>query len=166
MRLPRSRNMYLSSQGSCLNRCLQHPLLFHPFLRQRKKWLTLRGGLVEKMCQTLEIPWTVARYAPLSMGFPRQENWSRLSFLSPEYLPNPGIEPESLVSPACGRRILYRLSHQGRLMLNLIQKALTGLTPGFVVQCPVLLSTNLQPAFISSHVVLASHMLFLLPGKT
>ena len=42
-------------------------------------------------------PWTVARQAPLSMGFPRQEYWSGLPFLSPEDLPNPGIEP---VSPA------------------------------------------------------------------
>ena len=27
------------------------------------------------------------------MGFPRQECWSGLSFPSPEYLPDPGIEP-------------------------------------------------------------------------
>ena len=40
-------------------------------------------------------PWTVARQAPLSMGFSRQEYWSGLSFLSPGYLPNPGIEPGS-----------------------------------------------------------------------
>ena len=36
--------------------------------------------------------WTVARQAPLSMGFPRQEDWSGLPFLSPGDLPNPGIE--------------------------------------------------------------------------
>ena len=39
--------------------------------------------------------WTVARQAPLSTGFPRQEYWSGLSFLSPGDLPNPGIEPVS-----------------------------------------------------------------------
>ena len=39
--------------------------------------------------------WTVARQAPLSMGFPRQEYWSGLSFPSPGDLPNPGIEPSS-----------------------------------------------------------------------
>ena len=33
--------------------------------------------------------------APLSMGFPRQEHWSGLSFLPPGDLPNPGIEPRS-----------------------------------------------------------------------
>ena len=37
-------------------------------------------------------PWTVARQAPLSMGFPRQEYWGRLPFPSPGDLPNPRIE--------------------------------------------------------------------------
>ena len=40
-------------------------------------------------------PWTVARQAPPSMGFSRQEYWSGLPFLSPGDLPNPGIEPTS-----------------------------------------------------------------------
>ena len=44
--------------------------------------------------------WTVARLAPLSMGFSRQEYWSELPCPSPEDLPNPGIEPMSLMSPA------------------------------------------------------------------
>ena len=34
------------------------------------------------------------------MGFPRQEYWSGLSFPPPGDLPNPRIEPESLVFPA------------------------------------------------------------------
>ena len=45
-------------------------------------------------------PGTVARQAPLSMGFPRQEYWSGLPFLSPGDLPNPGIKPASPASPA------------------------------------------------------------------
>ena len=45
-------------------------------------------------------PWTVAHQAPLSMGFSRQECWSGLPFPSPEDLPNPGIEPAPLASPA------------------------------------------------------------------
>ena len=44
--------------------------------------------------------WTVALQAPLSMGFPRQEYWSGLSFPPPGDLPNPGIEPASLTPPA------------------------------------------------------------------
>ena len=35
------------------------------------------------------IPWTAAHYAPLSMGFSRQEYWSGLPFPSPGYLPDP-----------------------------------------------------------------------------
>ena len=34
------------------------------------------------------------------MGFFRQEYWSGLPFPLPEDLPDPGIEPVSLVSPA------------------------------------------------------------------
>ena len=41
--------------------------------------------------------WTVARQAPLSMGFSRQEYWSGLPYHSPGDLPGPGIER---VSPA------------------------------------------------------------------
>ena len=40
-------------------------------------------------------PGTVAHQAPLSLGFSRQEYWSGLPFLSPENLPNPGIESGS-----------------------------------------------------------------------
>ena len=49
-------------------------------------------GLVTKSCLTLVTPWTVARQAPLSMGFSRQEYWTGLPFPSPGDLPNPGIE--------------------------------------------------------------------------
>ena len=44
-------------------------------------------------------PWIVACQA-LPMIFPRQEYWSRLSFLSPGDLPASGIKPASLMSPA------------------------------------------------------------------
>ena len=55
------------------------------------------SGLTTKLCATLVTPWTVVCQAPLSMGFPRQEYWSRLPFPSPGDLPDPGIE---LKSPA------------------------------------------------------------------
>ena len=45
-------------------------------------------------------PWTVARQALLSMKFPRQEDWSGLSFPTPGNLPDPGIEPKCLASSA------------------------------------------------------------------
>ena len=37
-------------------------------------------------------PWTVACQAPLSMGFPRPEDWSGLPFPPPGTLPDPGID--------------------------------------------------------------------------
>ena len=40
--------------------------------------------------------WTVARQAPLSMGFFWQEYWNGLPFPSPGHLPDPGIKPASL----------------------------------------------------------------------
>ena len=48
--------------------------------------------------------WTVACHAPLSMGFSRQEYWTGLLFASPGKLPDPGIEPASLRSPALASR--------------------------------------------------------------
>ena len=45
-------------------------------------------------------PWTVTHQAPLSMGFSRQEYWNGLPRPPPRDLPDPGIEPESLMSPA------------------------------------------------------------------
>ena len=60
------------------------------------KWL--------QWCPTLCTPWTVALQALLSMGFSRQEYWSGLPFPSPQGLPEPGIEPASLTSPALAGR--------------------------------------------------------------
>ena len=45
-----------------------------------------------RLCTT---PWTIARQAPPSMGFSRQEYWSGLPFPSPGDLPDLGIEPRS-----------------------------------------------------------------------
>ena len=50
--------------------------------------------------QLFATPGTVARQAPLSVGFSRRECWSGLPFPSPGDLPQPGIEPASLTSPA------------------------------------------------------------------
>ena len=53
---------------------------------------------------TFANPWTIVCQAAPSTGFPRQEYCSLLPFLSPGDLPNPGIEPKSLVSPAVAGR--------------------------------------------------------------
>ena len=46
------------------------------------------------------ILWTVAFQAPLSVRFPRQEYWSGLPYPLPGNLPDAGIKPASLASPA------------------------------------------------------------------
>ena len=54
-------------------------------------------------------PQTVARQAPLSMGFSRQEYWSGLPFPSPGIFLTQGSNPGL---PHCGQ-ILYQMSHPG-----------------------------------------------------
>ena len=51
-------------------------------------------GSVAKSCLTLATPWTVARQAPLSMRFPRQEYWSGL-FLLQGIFPTQGSNPQA-----------------------------------------------------------------------
>ena len=48
------------------------------------------------MSDSFATPWTVACWAPLSKGFPRQEYWSGPPFLSPGDVLNPGIETATL----------------------------------------------------------------------
>ena len=54
--------------------------------------------------QSFVTPCTAAYQAPLSMGIPRQEYWSGLPLPPPEDLPDRGIKPTSVASPAiaCG----------------------------------------------------------------
>ena len=68
---------------------------------------------VTQVYPTLCNPWTIACQAPLSMGLSRQEYWSRLSFPSPEDLPNTGVQPtspawqaDSLLSEPLGKLIV------------------------------------------------------------
>ena len=56
--------------------------------------------------QLFATPRTAAHHAPLSMGFSRQEHWSRLPFPSPGALPDPGIKPASPAAP-----VLQAYSH-------------------------------------------------------
>ena len=53
------------------------------------------SGLVTKSQATLAVPWTIARQAPLSMRFSRQEYVSGLLFPSPGDPPDPRIDPGS-----------------------------------------------------------------------
>ena len=49
-----------------------------------------------QLCLSLCNLWTVARQAPLSVGFSRQEYWSELPCPPPRDLPSPEIEPMCL----------------------------------------------------------------------
>ena len=64
--------------------------------------------------------WTVARQAPLSMGFSRHEYWSGLLCPPPKDLPNPETEPTSLTSPALatGKQVLYHWASWKALKIN------------------------------------------------
>ena len=64
-----------------------------------KVLITLRIKSLQ-LCPTLCDLMDGALQALLSMGFSRQEYWSGLPCPPPEDLPDPGIEPMSLKSPA------------------------------------------------------------------
>ena len=77
----------------------QHQSLFHEstlHMRWPKYW-----SFSFSISPSKEHPRTVALQAPLSVGFPRQEYWSKLPFLFPGDLPDPGIGP--LSSTLAGR---------------------------------------------------------------
>ena len=82
-------------------------------------------ALLLSCIQLFATPWTVAhqepaRQAPLSIGFPRQEYWSELSFPSLRDLPDSGVEPGS---PECllhHRQVLLALSHWRWMKCKLI----------------------------------------------
>ena len=63
---------------------------------------TLEYGMHAKSLSHIQLfvkLWTVACQAHLSMGFSRQESWDGLTCPPPGNLPNPGIEPTSLMFP-------------------------------------------------------------------
>src|SRR5574337_279926 len=62
--------------------------------------MCVRVHACTQLCPTLCDSWIVAQQAPPSMGFSKQEYYSELPFPTPGDLPDPGIEPTSLASPA------------------------------------------------------------------
>ena len=62
--------------------------------------LQIHACLVAQSCPTLCCPMYYSPPSSLSMDFSRQEQWNGLPFPTPEDLPDPGIEPVSLASPA------------------------------------------------------------------
>ena len=60
--------------------------------------------------QLFATPWTVASQDPLSMEVSMQEHWSRLLFPLSGDLPDPGMEPTSLVSLALAKEFFTTAS--------------------------------------------------------
>ena len=69
-------------------------------------WTVSKAGCVRVLSRVRlsATPRTVILQALLSVGFSRQEYWNRLPFPSAGDLPNTGIKPASLESPAGGVR--------------------------------------------------------------
>ena len=71
-------------------------------LKSRDITLLTKVHIVKAM--VFPVVWTIVPQAPLSTGFSRQEYWSELPCPSLGNLPNPGMEPASLKSPALAGR--------------------------------------------------------------
>ena len=79
------------------------------------KWMNNTGlaCVCAQSCPALNrTPWTEAHHALRSLGFSWQEYWSWLSFPPPGDLPDPGIQPESLASPALQSDALSRAARE------------------------------------------------------
>ena len=82
--------------------------------RKEPRWCLISGvnplwTVVESLShvQLFATPGTIARQAPLSMGFSIQEYWSGFPLPSPGDLPDPGMEPNS---PALAGRFFTTMS--------------------------------------------------------
>ena len=92
-------------------------LFSHSLSSPLSLWLYLSLSLKNTQCaymlsyfshvRLFATPWTVARQAPLSMGFSRQEYWSGVPCPPPGDLPDPGIKPASFYVSCIGREVLY-----------------------------------------------------------
>ena len=67
--------------------------------------------------------WSLARQAPLSMGFSRREYWSGLPCPPPGDLSHLGMEPASLTSPAlAGRFVSTNASWEASISFQALNK--------------------------------------------
>ena len=94
--------------------------------------------VAKSLFDSLQPPWTVARQAPLSVEFSRQEYWSGLPCPPPGDLPDSGIEP---LSPALTGRF-FTAASPGK----------TWVYPGSARSAPHLTQILvLSPCFLSRH---------------
>ena len=86
--------------------------------------------------QFLTTPRAVARQAPLSMEFSRQEYWSELPFPSPGDLPDPGIDPDSSKSPVLASRF-FTTEPPGKPVVSVLPSQNSGIRCIKVAASPV-----------------------------
>ena len=95
---------------------------------------SLEGVMVS--CVLVATPWTVARQAPLPVGFSRQEDCSALPFSPPGDLPDPGVKPASpafagrFFTTVLPRKCLFPNQGSNPVPLALEGQSLSYWTPG------------------------------------
>ena len=104
-------SVYLSIHlSACLSiRLFIYPSIYLPIYLSVCLFIYLSVLCVQSCLSLCNLVDCIACQTTLSMGFSRQEYWSRLPFPTPGNLSSPGIKP---VSPAMGGRI-FTTSHLG-----------------------------------------------------
>ena len=87
-------------KSQCFSNLPSNFTLWPPQLRSLKPSACVHAKSLSHVQLCSSLLWTVDCQASLSMGFSRQEYWSRLPRPPPGDLSDPGIESTSLVSPA------------------------------------------------------------------
>ena len=119
------------------------PCLMTPFLTlQSQQWWKIESLLCYAvLCRFSHVQlfvtlWTLARQAPLFMGFSRQEYWSGLLCLPPGDLPDPGIKPTISLSLLHWQAGSLPLALPGKPLESFLYYII--LTPSFCshISCP------------------------------
>ena len=104
VQVARSRNPLLTTQDTI-------PSLIIQMGKQHQRVVRTHPGCsMLSQVRLFVTPWTLARQAPLSLGFSRQEHWSGLPCPPPGDLPEPEAEPPSLTSPTLSSRFFTAVS--------------------------------------------------------
>ena len=96
--------------------------------QSEQQWLSMCVSVLSRV-RLFVTPWTVARQAPVSMEFSRQEYWITLPFPPPEDFPDSGVKPMSLVSLALAGRVFTTLPPFIKRVSNVNEMADGGLPP-------------------------------------
>ena len=98
---PFSRGFSQPRDRTCVS-CIGRWILYHWATWETHRDVCMRVCVLSRFSRVwlFVTLWTVACQAPLSKRLSRQEYWSRLPCPPPGDIPNPGIKPLSLMSPA------------------------------------------------------------------